>query len=491
VFCQARKELSPNEVLNKGLNSESYFVYSLSVHARHTISFAEAMIEEGHQKQANTPAKAFFTIMNSFREPFTVTAMAEQSYRSFVLRSFLSVLIAFYVGFWFLDYNPSAASTVSLLLSDTVGSKLQKNIGRITGVVIGNIVPHILQQMMGQSCNPVRISLQGLALFSWVFMTFTIYMTSPEYGYITCLAAAFGGMGLTYPCDDNETSSGEIPFAINAYKTIVQTTIGAIILLIVDMFLSPARASALATQKLIRAMSNLDAGFRATFEKKNPDGTLESGPLQRRHSLDLLTWHGMSETIPAQERKPGTILRQLYLSDQLGNEASHEGRLYRDAWPKGLFLHLVKTCMTLRAYLHQLEKLQTSSKNVFDNVFFKLHEMEHFDKVKNGLLMRMDAAIEAAHTVLANIEAGYEEENAHLDSVSQLEELVKGQRNAARSMLHLPNLMKEINAKVTFSSEIPDTLEDEETCRVAVLFQILDAITDQMAMIIDDCIRMI
>merc|ERR1719163_2505310 len=62
-------------------------------------------------------------------------------------RGTCAVILAYYIGFFFLNKSAIASGTAALLISPFTGSALQKNMGRLQAVVIGNILPHIFTQV--------------------------------------------------------------------------------------------------------------------------------------------------------------------------------------------------------------------------------------------------------------------------------------------------------------------------------------------------------
>merc|ERR1712224_396389 len=80
-----------------------------------------------------------------------------------------------------------------------MGSSLSRNFGRMQGVVLGTILPHVAYEWLGR-CNPIDQTALGGFLFAYTFVALYVYLSSEEYGYIACLVAGFGASTLCQGC---------------------------------------------------------------------------------------------------------------------------------------------------------------------------------------------------------------------------------------------------------------------------------------------------
>merc|ERR1712178_353850 len=109
-------------------------------------------------------------------------------------------------------------------------------------VLISQVVPHLITTVLGTSCWWPLICIQALFMIGWELLLCYVYYSSSVYGYIGCLAAAFGVVPLAYPCAPPLSASAALAadtaFQVASFTKIIQTTISIICLTVVDLLLS-------------------------------------------------------------------------------------------------------------------------------------------------------------------------------------------------------------------------------------------------------------
>merc|ERR1740121_942480 len=75
------------------------------------------------------------------------------------------------------------------------------SLGRLQGVVVGKFAGLLAYATLGWCASWAQVSLSAI-VFSYVFLTLFIYNYSSPFGYLGCLAAAFGTKRFLEGCSD-------------------------------------------------------------------------------------------------------------------------------------------------------------------------------------------------------------------------------------------------------------------------------------------------
>jgi len=476
AFSKCRQEVSPNRKIALDLQSEAYFAYALCVYSRYAVDYAQIVI--------GTPPKApgWFAMWKASTEGmFSGKIITDDpDYRSFTLRNTVSIVITFYMGFFFLGYSAIAAGTTALLISNFAGSALLKNLGRLQGVVIGNIVPHFIREMLGESCDPFQLVVRCTTLVCFEVMANYVYYSSPAFGYIGCLVAAFAAPNLIYPCTRHESAekaaAREVAFQTSAFNKITETTIAVCIMTGVDTVLAPERASSKAIDKLLHSLVVLDLGFSYSFMPRKANGNLKKDPHKKRPSEYLVKEAGAVKPPQA----PGLLFRLLGEAIAMGAEAAKEPRYFRVEWNEDLFNEIIRLAQVLRADLRLVEMVLQGSDGLYNCPFGSLRETPAFAKCRDDLCATMDDCIHLVHEVLTN-ETGKPMKYI----VDKLQSLEKCDEIDA-----MPDLIAAINTNnVPYPSKPADTLEDDNICRLNVILMVYAATVENMAAMVKVLIK--
>lgn len=481
VFYQVRQTVSPQMVINPSLKSENFYLYGITIYARYAVDYAECLL--------HCPVQApsiFQILVNGAKSVFNMDKILhDYDYRSFIIRSTLSVVVCFYLGVFVFGYDGTTAGTVSLLLSNFAGSALLRNLGRLQGVVLGNILPHILMQMTGSDCWAPRIIVQGALLVAYMLLTNYIYYASATMGFIGGLAAAFGGPILVFTCSNQDAAAvaaAEQAFQIGSYKKILQCTTCCLVLVIVDLFLASERASTKATDQVCRALVRIDGAINAIFLKRNPDGTVEGAPVKNRY-YGKMKFHdkiAAVKVIDAAERSPGRILGLLGSAEELGAEADKENRTYRAPWPTALFGKVIHYGRELRDDIVIIENALAGSDDDYDDIFGKVRSLSTFRSLYEDLMSLLDEALTMIQIVLNNETGGNQRK------------LVQGLLDKGIGSLEgMPQLYAEVNANFTYPQSpqmAAKTLEDDELCRLQVILTLLENSASAAVKMVQDSI---
>lgn len=446
---------------------EASFVFCLTKYARCAILYTEGMLNRPPVCTSWTLAQTLWT---AFVSTFDYKCLLlDYDHRSYTLRNTLSMLIAFYCGYWYMDYSSVPSCTLSLLISKFMGSAMQKNLCRLVGVVIGHTVPHAMKRVLGMSCEFDRVGMTGASLFMWQALTSYVYFHSPSFGYVGCLAAAFGPIYLIYACGD-EDAAEQAAFEASEIQKIRETIFAVTITTVVDNALMCERASSKAVNKFLLALVHLQVGLTATFMNRNPDGEVQGGPIvvkyTRMKTAKVLT---PECTVSTNRSDLATVHKSLAEARRLGREADLEPRSYRAPWPSYLFDHLLTFGCNLRAIVSQLEEVLKEDSGVYTNHILeciKKADDHDFEQVQQDLLGAMVDVIYLTEVVLLNETGKGRDQRAEVDEI-----VVRKERE---DMWSLINGIKPESFTDEQTSAM-ETLEGDFLCRISMALVLFDA----------------
>jgi hypothetical protein len=480
AFDTARREIFPDLRVTADLQSESFFFYTLSVYARYAMDYTDNLLND--PPSVNGVCKDTWI---SFVNMFDMNLLTKDpDYVSFTVRNTISITICYFVGMYCLDYSGVVAGSASVLLSKFAGSALVKNLGRLQAVCIGNVAPHIIVRIFGTSCYAPRIVGSVIAMAFWEIISCYTFYSSPTYGYIGCLIAAFSLGQLIYPCSDltgSAADAAENTFEEAVFAKLTQTTMAVVIMTVVDTLLARDRASTMAINNFLQGMIGIDGGFQAAFAERDSAGNIKKGAkLKARKTIDITSKGDLAQVCAAGERKPGFIAGKLSFAEFLGNECPKEPRYHRAPWPTSYFQQMVRLAYILRAYLNELEHALMGSDGAFDDLFSNIRGCGSFEKVKSDLMSTMEDVLNLAQVVLRNETA--EDMSGMVDKMTVLEGCDK--------LDDMPKLIEEINASdMTFPDSPEGSLEDDLLCRVHVVLMIFDQVTYTLSQMVAASIK--
>jgi len=365
--------------------------------------------------------------------------------------------------------------------------------GRIQAVVIGAVVPHILYMLMGTACSPHLIVVRMVVLF--LFETVCIYIAgaSSSFGYIGCLAGAFALTSLIYPCGATPTAADEQTYGVASFVRMTQTTIGVLIMTVIDMALSSARASDGAQVNLLRGLMYIDAWFQAAFLQRSPDGTL--GPKEmskmkcRADIIDVAGGHELSKDAVQSihgTRTKGTVLNIMNLAAMFGVEADKEPRYHRGAWPASFFSFQCRKALALRANLNMAESVLRGVKRsgaTEYTEFAVIRAKPAWQAVQNDVTDTMGTMIGMIQAILMN-EFGTPLQQHIQDQLQNLEDADKIEK--------MPQLFSAINASgLRYPADAGDkAMDNDEICRLNVLLMLFESNVDTIAGMMKECLKM-
>merc|ERR1719236_138986 len=229
-------------MVNTDQMDEHVFCFNLCSHARIACDMANDLIEDRKKGKAHPIEFPDLTLLFKPSLPFM----------AFTVRNSLTLIACFLVGYVGFPYPRASlvlpgsggpACTAAILLT-TFKPSMVKNLDRLNGVVLGNIVGQLVYCALGW-CTWWGYLGICTTLFVWVTGTLYMYYNSAKYGVVGCLLAAFGSAAFLQGCTDDFADPKK------AYYGIVECVVAIFIVIGVDAILSSSRSSDLAYEALL------------------------------------------------------------------------------------------------------------------------------------------------------------------------------------------------------------------------------------------------
>lgn len=227
---------------------------------------------------------------------------------NYVLRGWISVMVAFYIGFngvagkMIKNYNAALASTICVLLTKSLGGALANNLKRLQGVVLGTVIGQVAYALLAWCVWWGYLSVATF-VFVWSLVALYMYYHSDNYSTVGLLLAVFANGSMLQGCSD------DVFDPTVAYNGIINTVSGITIMGVFDMLLSPDRASNMA--------------MRAYAAASEP--------------LVLMADELLDAKVKTLAPRKGAIRGLISKANSLNNEASLEPRYWRGEWPTSTY----------------------------------------------------------------------------------------------------------------------------------------------------------
>jgi hypothetical protein len=289
---------------------------------------------------------------------FSPDVLFETDHIMWTLRNSFSIIVAFWIGWhgygqYIASYNAAIASTVAVLLSKFVGSAMVKNLARLQGVVIGIVLGNLLYAFLAW-CYWWGHLLVGLALYSWTLLGLFMYFHSTNYATVGLLLAVFGASALCKPCANDETNPAGM-------SSIVNVTVAIIVMTVVDILMSPARASDIAKENFRNAYTSVLDAFEKLFD---PD-------------------------VKTIQERGDALVGPIGAAETMGNEAALEPRYWRHDWPTGKFDKAISCLKTLRFCVDSIESVMLNEDGTKKDVFIAAIKLKEFSDKATGLKTKL------------------------------------------------------------------------------------------------------
>jgi len=223
---------------------------------------------------------------------------------NYVLRGWVSVMIAFYIGFngvagkMVKNYNAALASTICVLLSKSVGGAIAANLMRLQGVVLGTVIGQVAYALLAWCVWWGYLSVTCF-VYMWSCVTMYMYYHSDNYSTVGLLLSIFANGAMLQGCSD------EIFDPTIAYHGIINTVSGITIMATMDLILAPDRSSNMAMRCYKNASEPLIVMADELFDSK----------------------------VATLAPRKGAIRGLIAKANMMNTQASLEPRFWREDWP--------------------------------------------------------------------------------------------------------------------------------------------------------------
>eukprot|EP00441_Pelagodinium_beii_P017411 CAMPEP_0197664710 /NCGR_PEP_ID=MMETSP1338-20131121/58799_1 /TAXON_ID=43686 ORGANISM="Pelagodinium beii, Strain RCC1491" /NCGR_SAMPLE_ID=MMETSP1338 /ASSEMBLY_ACC=CAM_ASM_000754 /LENGTH=801 /DNA_ID=CAMNT_0043243405 /DNA_START=254 /DNA_END=2659 /DNA_ORIENTATION=+ len=246
-------------------------------------------------------------------------------------RYFMAYMMCIYIGwFGFRDVlknrDAGLAGLAALLLSESMGSAVLKDMSRIQGLVIGTVMCRILGSLI-LGCEWYWVAAHILLHFFWVFGCLFVMHHSKAFSTAGCLGAALGTATLlSVKCSENDIAKSA------TFDSLATNCAAVIISMLVDLSFScctgKGRASDQACIALDAAWTSMSSSLQELLDPTEPKFT-------SRHV---------------------EIMGHLQTAKAMGAEAAVEPRFWRVDWQASLFDRVLSEVEHLSTVLHVLEQ---------------------------------------------------------------------------------------------------------------------------------------
>lgn len=251
-----RHRQSQLQMFRKLTTSETAFnpdaTLALNLFLFNLISFGENVADFPNRFN-NKRFDTFYRVRNAFRR--LIKSFFTYTYtRSYVLAGIkltLSVTIATFPAIYVygkfsliscnveilnlaLGFNATGPSTIAVIMGNHLGGSFQRTSNRVIGVVIGSIVPTILEFFICalSSTTTMGTIFRSIALFTWTVLSMNIFFSIPFFAYSGQVAAYIAAQVFLDDCPTKETS-------LAAYSDLLQVSMGILIFTIVELVVFP------------------------------------------------------------------------------------------------------------------------------------------------------------------------------------------------------------------------------------------------------------
>jgi len=314
------------QVVDRELLGEHSFCLTVCGFARDVADWGEKL-----SKNERSPPEGGFLGLKSLANIFDPnTLYKDNDHINFAVRNWISVCIAFYLGYSSIldfaavldplglpknQYNAAISSTMAVLFSKGLGSPMTKNLSRLQGVILGTAVGSLIYLIIGLKCGIWATVGMAIMLFVMVCFTFFLYMNSTVNSYLAFLLVYYSTGRMVQGCG--------LGGGLSLGTVVLNLLITIIVMTVVDTIFQKGTASDLAVEALMKGWEDIKT---QVVDLHNPD----------KKEIVFRT----TET-----------LQQLTLAQALGGFADQEPRWSKTPWRAGTFNKAVATAFDVRYIL--------------------------------------------------------------------------------------------------------------------------------------------
>mmetsp|Transcript_85846 Transcript_85846/g.243408 ORF Transcript_85846/g.243408 Transcript_85846/m.243408 type:complete len:1053 (-) Transcript_85846:129-3287(-) len=424
---------------------ESHFVYRMIIVVDRLISRLDRQVGNLHDRMS-----IYDWICTPVKHMLNPEVLYLKEHVIFAIRQSVTMVVCFSICKHYYRYSPTMVVTQALLVSESshVGSMLKKNLGRLQGVVIGTIFPHLFYDWFSE-CSVSHNCTLAIILFFFEWLALYVYYSSEDFGYVGCLVAAFGASAMCQGCGEEGTTLKSL------YLIMEQNALGIAILTAVDMVFSPERASDLANRQMCHdqevTKSNRTVGILPLLQYG-----LVSALKMELHPDDQDLSSCQKYALETSPSRCGDwsvrTMKQFRLAAKLCDEACAEPRYMRRPWPSKLYQEVLKVSKGLRADILALKDaidgpdLSLSGAGIDNDLSFD--DLKEFKRFTRKLQRAFNKVSHAVRLALRHFDEERGEQPRRATEILQEAENLKiptdeDLKKLSRALLQLPQVQPE------------------------------------------------
>jgi len=485
-FVRIRREVYGSDVITPDATGEHFFMYALSVYGEYATEYAEYLMKDHRSAAVSIPMACYHGVLDTL-------AINDGE---FILRSGMGFFGAFLIGYMGMAkgimpaYSSTAAGTTAYLLAaeGKTGSAIMKNVARFQGTAGGTLLGQLIYHTV-MGCSPAGNICGFIAIMIFEFFAFYLYFSSPSYGYVGLLLAAYGAQHMLIACDSSANNGDSV------YMTIIDQSMAIICVSAADVIVGNRSSGHMAAGlffDLSRDVRSVLDKFYSTSEARSKrliDAHVKT-PQQKAAAASSLLSAMMpaADPLPLQDRDGLSLtLRSKYVGAiDMGEEASLEPRFYRIPFKERFWKAVtsagegivVKTCI-----MHAATHLKGDLKAEVQEVVGHVTESATFRKQVEAMMERWSTVYYLAEQIMMN------ETLAPLNVPASL---AKALSSAVFLDMEadMDQLLKEVNEKLCKTD--PEKLQScamEERCLACVIIEMTNGIIKKINAMEDACFQ--
>ncbi|KAE9351590.1 hypothetical protein PF008_g5868 [Phytophthora fragariae] len=237
-------------------------------------------------------------------------------------RMAVAIVIGIFMAVYLYGFSSTTPAAVSYVMGNHIGGSFSVTLNRVGGVVAGSVVPSVFQFFISQICNPqiLNVFLSDLVLFVWV--TLSMYVSFVEgYSSYAGLVSAFIAAGVLLRQTDvcySDNSDGSSAIAISSYSSLAQTSVGLVLIIVLEMAMCPESATSLLRKNIQQTLKLQQKAFEILFgHHHSSSGEMSEETMEEVRDI-------LQVQIPAQLVEQQSLLK----------EAETEPQMWRPAFSK-------------------------------------------------------------------------------------------------------------------------------------------------------------
>merc|ERR1719321_1523662 len=425
-FDVARKSL--NKPVSTDLLGENFFVLTMSAYARLVIDYTEMMMTKPPKGGSFGAA-----LMGGLKSTWDMKAMTERFNMNFTIVHFTALLISWLFSVYMDNLGGCCVITAVFLMSPAVCPDIQAFLNVLNAVVLAVIVGTLVfQSACGSGFGDYVLPFAALLL--WAIGLYGVFSKSAF--LLPCLVfVALTPFRWVTSCPTGDIAAG----ARAIWAGMVANILAIGFVCTCQYTMGSDRANHLA----INALDDAFLGVRKSF---------------------YAFWEEHDATVPM-----GSVAGELGAGSGFCGAAVIEPRFNRLSWKSALYLNIVGHVRQIRLDILMLWFAMAGSDGQPDAIFQKFNASPQFAAVRDD----MNGTLEDTHALCVAMvahEKGRFTGLEKLNTTTGIDELDA-----------LPGLIVELNAKLRFPREAPESMEDDEICQISTVCFLLDSTVKHIA----------